>query len=117
MILQIFHIRKTIKDIKEARSNPSGFAVGQGKDFFLGLAIPILLPGTVLTIISFIFAFTSLLGGPYVAAKVFFWIFLIPTVVIFLVLRKIFGLVNKLKNKQRDINVSAVYDKDGKRVD
>lgn len=118
MLLRLFQIRKTYKDIKEARNNPRGFVMSEGKNFFLGLSIPFLLPGVFFILVSAIFAFTPFLNGPYMFAKVLFWIFLIPTVIIFLVLRKIFKVFSSLNKttKKTDTPVSAVYDENGKRI-
>ncbi len=119
MILQIFHIRKTIRDIKDASENPASFAVGQGKELFLGAVLPLLLPVVVLTIVLAVFAFSSLLGGPFLLAKILFWIVVFPAFVSVLVIRKLYLILFSRKNiptKNTD-KVVATYDSEGKRID
>ncbi len=118
MFIQIFKLRQTYKDIKDAKNNPRDFAFSQGKGLFIGLALPFLIPGVFFIILSAIFGFTDFLGGPYDFAKILFWIFLVPTVVIFLVLRKIFFVLQKTSSTIfKDKNVSATYDESGNRID
>ncbi len=119
MILQIFHIRKTIRDIKEAGANPSGFAVGQGKELFIGAVLPLLLPAVVLTIVLAVFAFSSALGGPYLVAKILFWIVVFPAITSIFVIKKLYSILfaKKTNPTQPEVKVAATYDSEGKRVD
>lgn len=119
MILQIFHIRKTIRDIKDASANPTGFATSQGKELFIGAVLPLLLPVVVLTIVLAVFAFSPLLGGPFLLAKIFFWIVVFPAVVSVLVIRKLYSILfsNKTASTKNTQKVAATYDSEGKRID
>lgn len=119
MIFQIFHIRKTIRDIKDASENPADFAVGQGKELFIGAVLPLLLPVVILTIVLAVFAFSSLLGGPFLLAKILFWIVIFPAVVSVLVIRKLYSILfsKKIRSIKNTEKVVATYDSEGKRID
>ena len=119
MILQIFHVRKTIRDIKEASANPSGFAASQGKEHIIGAVLLLLLPVVILTAVLAVFSFSSLLGGPYLLAKILFWIVIFPAITSILVIKKLYSVLfaKKSESVKPEGKVAATYDSAGKRLD
>ncbi len=60
--------------IREGRENPAKFAGGEARDAILSILI---VPGFImiaLLVILGIAGFSSLLGGPYLLFRIFFWI-------------------------------------------
>lgn len=79
MIFQLFRIRKTVKDIKDAKHDPRGFAAGQIQETALGAILAPLVPMLVLVAASFLLGYVAGDGSGFF--KVLFWIFFIPTVI------------------------------------
>ena len=79
MIFQLFRIRKTVKDIKDAKRDPRGFAAGQIQETALGAILAPLVPMLVLVVASFLLGYVAGDGSSFF--KVLFWIFFIPAVI------------------------------------
>ena len=106
MLLQIFTIGKTIKELK---SNPGGFAGEQTRDVIIGV---ILLPLIIIVLglaFLFILGFTKLLGGPYLFFKFVFFLGLIITLVSSFFIYKLTSFLRRTTKKIVDetvVNVS-----------
>lgn len=101
MLLQLFRIRKTYKDIKEAKTDPRGFATGQIRETALGAILGPLVPMLVLVTISFVVGY--IVGDGSGFFKVLFWIFFIPTCIFSVSMLALYRGVKKLsKTTARD---------------
>lgn len=90
MILKVLKIRKTMKELKEDPSKLAGEEVG---GFFIGMILgPALIPFLIL-ILLFILGFTGLIGGPFGLFKFLFFLFLIPSIGVFLILFKAYKII------------------------
>ncbi len=109
MLFKILHIRNSIK---EARANPGNFASGQARDVIFGIVI---IPAIIVVlglVFLFMLGFTSFLGGPYILFKIIFFIGLIVSYILGLVIYKITSVfrnttkrvVNKTVEEVRNIN-------------
>lgn len=76
MIFQLFRIRKTYRDIKEAKNDPRGFAEEQLKETALGAILAPLVPMFVVVVLCFVFGY--MVGDGSGFFRVVFWIFFIP---------------------------------------
>lgn len=79
MLFQLFRLRKTYKDIKEAKNDPRGFAEGQIKETALGALFTPLIP--MLIVVALCFAFGYIIGDGSGFFRVVFWIFFIPFII------------------------------------
>jgi arginine exporter protein ArgO len=69
----IWKLWQAQKMIREGRENPAKFAGGEARDALLSVLI---VPGLTMVAILVMFGivgFSSLLGGPYLLFKIFFW--------------------------------------------
>lgn len=90
MIFRILKVRKTMKELKE---DPSKLAGEEAGGFFMGMILgPALIPLLVL-IFLFVLGFTGFIGGPYGLFKFLFFLFLIPSIGVFLILFKAYKII------------------------
>ena len=81
MLIKIIRARKQYKDTKDAMNDPMGFAMGSIKGALLGQILPGIITLVLFFALLFILSFTGLLGGPYLLAKVIFWILAVPLII------------------------------------
>ncbi len=103
----LFKILKIRKMVREGTENPSGFAGEQAGELLWGfLAIPIIIAVAVLILLS-IFSFTHVWGGPFLLAKIFFWIILCGTCLFIYIVRKGISAVKKMTTKATDETIKV----------
>jgi uncharacterized membrane protein len=81
MLIKIIRARRQYKDTKDAMNDPMGFAMGSMKGALLAQILPGIITLVLFFALLFILSFTGLLGGPYLLAKVIFWILVVPLII------------------------------------
>ncbi len=105
MIFQLFNIRSTIKEIK---ANPGNFASSQAGDVIIGvLVIPLVIIILGLGLL-FAIAFTKVFGGPYLFFKIIFFISLIISWSIGIVIYKVISLLRRTTKRVVNKTVETV---------
>jgi hypothetical protein len=99
MLFKIFTIRKMMRDAKE---NPGQFAGGEIQDLLVGMFIVPILIGILLLALFFILGFTSVLGGPFMIGRIFFYLFLIGGGTTSFILWKIIKFTKQITKKAVD---------------
>jgi len=105
LIFNIFKARKLYKDVKE---NPGKAVAGELSGLMLGLVlVPVIVVGAILALL-FVFGFTSLMWGPFIIAKILFYIFSpVYLIVVFFVWRTL----KKTRVKTESLTNSIVREK------
>lgn len=107
MIFQIFRIRNTIKDVRE---DPGRFAGSELRDVLIGIIIlPMLISLGGLTLL-FSLGYLHFLGGPYIIARIIFWIGVIVSVSIGYGIYKLIKALRKKTRHMVNIAVDRVRD-------
>ncbi len=96
MIFKIFQIRN---NIKEAKENPGGFAGSQLRDLVVGTIILPLIFIILGLAFLFMLAFTNFLGGPYLFFKIIFFVGLLGSYFIGLVIYKLTKALSRTTKK------------------
>ncbi len=96
--------------IKDAKENPGQFASGEIQDFLLGILVVPILIGVLLLALFFILGFTSVLGGPFMIGKFFFYVFLIGAGTVSFISWKVIKFTKQITKKEvnRTIHVENV---------
>lgn len=102
MLFKIFTIRKMVKDAQE---NPGEFAGGEIQDFLIGMLIVPVLIVVLLIGFFFIVGFTTVVGGPFMIGKIFFYILLISGTLTSIVLWKIIAFAKRITKKTVDTTI------------
>ena len=108
LIFKVFQLNSIAQNAGQAAEDPLGFSgryvIAQAKR----VCISFLLSIFSLLILTFILSYTHLIGGPYILAKFFFWLILLPSLFIVPFLIYIVRLANLLiKNKNIPKKVSS----------
>jgi hypothetical protein len=108
MIFQLFRIRKTYRDIKEAKNDPRGFAEGQLKETALGAILAPLVPMLVVVVLCFVFGY--IVGDGSGFFRVVFWIFFIPFTIFLASMWALYRGMKKLtKNIARKTHSDTIH--------
>ncbi len=104
MILKIFTLRKTLKDLGEARKDPSGFVQKETINSVKELLIIPALGFFGFLVVLFLWGFTSVFGNDSGFAKFLFIAFLLAGMVIVSLVSKILRFAEKINMRQTPIN-------------
>lgn len=115
MLFQLFRIRKTYKDIKEAKNDPRGFAEGQIKETALGALLTPLIP--MLIVVAFCFAFGYIVGDGSGFFRVVFWIFFIPFTIFSASIWALYRGMQKLSKNMKRTTPAEIIHVDAREVE
>lgn len=96
MILKIFKIRSTVKELKE---DPGKFAGGEIGGMFLGMFIVPMILIVFFQALLFILGFTGLLWGPFGFFKFLFFLFIFPSIIFFSILFRAYKMIKGTAKK------------------
>jgi hypothetical protein len=99
MILKIFKIRSTVKELKE---DPGKFAGEEAGGLVLGMFIIPFISGILFLGLLFILGFTEILWGPFGFFKFLFFLFLFPSILVFFILLRSYKLIRQSTKKVVD---------------
>jgi len=99
----IFDIFKTRKLYKEVKENPGKVVAGQLSGLMFGLVlVPVIVVGVILALL-FVLGFTSLILGPFIIAKILFYIFApLYLIIVFFVWRTMKTIKNQTESFAND---------------
>ena len=103
-----FKILQIRKMVKEARENPSKLAGEQVREALWGLLIVPIVVGVLVLGLFFIMGYTHLFGFTLGIFRFLFWLGLVPTLVSFLMFRKLIVSASKITVTQTKKVVDAV---------
>ena len=103
-----FKILQIRKMVKEARENPSKLAGEQVREMLWGLLIVPIVVGVLVLGLFFIMGYTHLFGFTLGIFRFLFWLGLVPSLIAFLMFRKLIVSASKISVRQTERVVEAV---------
>lgn len=103
-----FKILQIRKMVKEAKENPSKLAGEQVREALWGLLILPIISGVVILGLFFIMGYTHLFGFTLGIFRFLFWLGLIPSLLTFLMFRKLIVSASRMSASQTKRVVDAV---------
>ncbi len=100
-IFKIFKIKNHIETFNQAADNPEYFAKTTIKSMLTGYLVSFLLTVSIVLIGLGILGYSSLGQGPYVFARILFWIFLIPTTLLLFAAFSFYSMIKKNLQKTK----------------
>lgn len=110
MILQIFQLRKTLNDVKDAHKDPLIFIAKQLLGL-LGIWILVIIVVEVIVLVLLgLGGFSQVFGGTSGVARFFFWIFSVAFVIEMMILVAIWRRILKVLKRQQTVLRNQIVD-------